>query len=353
MKCCLAVWPHATLFAVALSAVAWLAAAPVLAQQDTIIGRSGTPIRGTIVGISPSSVKIETTGTTRDIEVREIQKLSFGDEPADLRNARDQALAGQFENALESLKKINVAGIQIPAIKQDVGYYSAYCNAKLALTAGGDKTAAIAELRAFIGQNRTTFHFFQGVELLGDLNFSDGKYADAATFYALLGQADWPEYKMRAAVLQARAQTAEGKYDEALAAYDQVLTSGLNTPEAAEQKMHATVGRAVCLAATGKHEEGITIIEDMIAKHDPSNAALFGRAYNALGACYAKANKTQEALMAYLHTDILFFTDRESHAEALYHLSKLWAQVNKADRAVEARSTLQSRYPGTRWASMN
>ena len=194
-------------------------------------------------------MKIETTGATRDIETREIQKLSFGDEPADVTSARDQAIAGQFENALASLKKVNLAEIQNAAIKQEVGYYSAFCNAKLAMTAGGDKAAAIAELKAFIGQNRTTFHFFEGVQLLGDLNFADAKYADAATFYGLLGQAEWPEYKMRAAVQQARAQTAEGKYPEALAAYDQILASGLNTPEAAVQKMHATVGRAVCLAA--------------------------------------------------------------------------------------------------------
>ena len=336
-----------------LTAAVVCSAAPALAQQDTIIGRSGTPIRGTIVGISPASIKIETTGTTRDIEVREIQKLSFGDEPAEMSSARDQALAGQFENSLASLKKVNVAEVQNAAVKQDVGYYHAYCLAKLALNAGGDKAAAIAELKGFIGGNRTTFHFFEGVQLLGDLNFADGKYADAATFYGLLAQAEWPEYKMRSAVLQARAQTAEGKYPEAMAAYDQILSSGLNTPEAAEQKMHATVGRAVCLAATGKHEEGITIIEDLIAKNDPNDAALFGRAYNALGACYEKAGKTQDALMAYLHTDILFFKDNESHAEALYHLSKLWAAVNKSDRAVEARSTLQSRYPGSRWAAMN
>ena len=343
MKRCLALLTAAVVFSTA----------PALAQQDTIIGKGGSPIRGTIVGISPTAVKIETTGTARDIETREIQKLSFGDEPADVTNARDQAIAGQFENALASLKKVNLAEIQNAAIKQEVGYYSAFCNAKLAMTAGGDKAAAIAELKAFIGQNRTTFHFFEGVQLLGDLNFADAKYADAATFYGLLGQAEWPEYKMRAAVQQARAQSAEGKYPEALAAYDQILASGLNTPEAAVQKMHATVGRAVCLAATGKHEEGITIIEDLIAKNDPSDASLFGRAYNALGACYEKAGKPQDALMAYLHTDILFFKDSESHAEALYRLSKLWAAVNKSDRAVEARSTLQSRYPGSRWAAMN
>ena len=79
-----------------------------------------------------------------------------------------------------------------------------------------------------------------------------------------------------------------------MAAYDLILSSGLNTPEAVEQKMQATVGRAVCLAATGKHDEGITIIEDLIAKNDPNDASLFGRAYNALGACYLKAGKPQE-----------------------------------------------------------
>jgi tetratricopeptide (TPR) repeat protein len=120
-----------------------------------------------------------------------------------------------------------------------------------------------------------------------------------------------------------------------------------------EQKMHAMVGKAVCLAATGKADEGIAMIEDLIAKNDPSDAKLFARAYNALGACYEKAGKTQDALLAYLHTDVLFFADREAHAEALYHLSKLWAAVNKSDRGVEAGTLLRSRYPGSRWASMN
>lgn len=338
------------LFTLAVSA---LVATSAPAQQDQIFVKGGAPTRGTIVGISPAVVKIETTGVTRDFEVRTIQKLSFGDEPADVGTARDQALAGQYENALASLKKVNPAEIQNAAIQQEVGYYAAYCNAKLALTAGGDRRVAKDGLFEFIRANPTTYHFFEAAQLLGDLSFALNEYAEAAKFYGALAKADWPEYKMRAAVLQARAQSAEGKYAEATAAYDLILSSGLNTPEAVEQKMQATVGRAVCLAATGKHEEGITIIEDLIAKNDPNDASLFGRAYNALGACYLKAGKTQEALMAYLHTDVLFFTDGESHAEALYNLSKLWAAVNKSDRAVEARTTLQSRYPGSRWAAMN
>jgi tetratricopeptide (TPR) repeat protein len=158
---------------------------------------------------------------------------------------------------------------------------------------------------------------------------------------------------MRAAVLQARADSADGKYAEALPGFEQVLSSGLTTPEALEQKMHATVGKAVCLAATGKADEGIQIIEDLIAKNDPADATLFGRAYNALGACYMKTGKTKDALLAYLHTDVLFYRDPDTHAEALYHLSKLWGDIGKSDRAVRARGLLTSQYAGSRWAAID
>jgi tetratricopeptide (TPR) repeat protein len=329
-----------------------LAAAASHAQEDQIFGKSGTPTRGTITAVSPSEIKIQSRGAPLTFAIKDVLKVTFDGEPPELRTARERALAGQYEDAVEELKKIDVGAIRNSVISQDVGYYAAYCTAKLALTAGGDKDAAIDLLKGFIGQNRTTFHFFEGVELLGELNFAAGKYTDAATFYGLLSQAPWPEYKMKASVLQARAKSAEGKDAEALPLFEQVLSSGLNTPEAVEQKMHATVGKAVCLSATGKADEGIAMIEDLIAKNDPTDMTLFGRAYNALGACYQKAGETQDALLAYLHTDVLFFGDREAHAEALYHLSKLWAETNRSDRATRARSLLQSRYAGSRWAAM-
>ena len=323
------------------------------AQGDRIFDRKkGTATQGMITAVGPIKVTLQSTGIAREFDVRDILKVVFGDEPAELTRARDQALDGRYGDALDELKKIDMAQIANDVIRQDVGYYKAYCLAKLALFEGGDKAAALNALLGFIQQNSTTFHLFEGAELLGDLAMALGKYDDAVRYYGALAKAPWPEYQMRADVLRARALVAAGKYAEALPGFEKVLASPVATAEAVEQKMHATVGKAVCLAATGQFEQGIQLIEDLIAKNDPSDAALFGRAYNALGACYEKAGKPYDALLAYLHTHLLFFRDPDAHAEALYHLSKLWTQVGNSERSVRARSLLQLRYAGTRWAAM-
>jgi outer membrane protein assembly factor BamD (BamD/ComL family) len=40
----------------------------------------------------------------------------------------------------------------------------------------------------------------------------------------------------------------------------------------------------------------------------------------------------------------------ESHAEALFNLTQLWDQLHRADRAAEARQTLEEQYKNSRWA---
>lgn len=337
-------------FAFVLSVL--LAAAASGQQQDQVFGTKGTPTRGLISAISATQVTIDVNGIPRPFDVKDILKVTFGDEPEELRTARDRALAGQYEDTLTELAKIDMSKVTLAAIKQDIEYYRAFSIAKLAMAAGGDKAKAYEQMFAFIGANRTTFHFLEGVQLLGDLCVALGDYAKAATFYAQLAKAPWPEYQMKSSVLEARALVAAGKHAEALAKFEQVLASGLATPEAAEQKMHATVGKAVCLAAAQQHEAAIKLLEELIANNDPSDARLFGRVYNALGTCYLKSGKTKDALLAFLHTDVLFYADPEAHAEALFYLSKLWNDVNQADRATRARALLQSSYAGSRWASM-
>lgn len=322
------------------------------AQNDQIFGRTGTPTRGVITKISPTQVTIQATGISRDFDTKDIQRLTFGDEPGEMRTARDRVAAGQFEDALDALRSIDVASIENNNVRAEIGFLTAYSMGQLALTSGGDRAAAIAQMMNFMRENPNTYRYFEGVEMLGDLHFASGEFEQAGKFYGLIGsRSPWPEYQLRAAVLQGRSQAEAGNHEQALMNFDRVLESGLSTSLAVEQKLHAAVGRAVCLAATGRAEEGIKVIHDLIAKNDPNDPEVFGHAYNALGACYMQIGATKEALLAYLHTDILYFTNTQAHPEALYHLARLWDQVNRSDRAVRARSMLQSRYPASRWAA--
>jgi len=55
-------------------------------------------------------------------------------------------------------------------------------------------------------------------------------------------------------------------------------------------------------------------------------------------------------LIAYLHVDVLFSTEKSFHPEALYNLTRLWNAVQQPDRANEAADKLTSEYPNSPWA---
>lgn len=335
----------AFLFAAAPPSLGWAQ------SDDQIYTEGGAPTRGTITAMTPNEVTIETSAGQRRMAVNEIRKIHFAGEPGELRSARDALLRGQLEDALAELNQLNPADAPRSVIGQDIEFYRAYAMGKLALSGGGDKAAAATAMLNFARGNSGSYHFYASAELLGELALALNNYEAAVKYYGALANAPWPEYKMRSAVLVAGAQRAQGDFAAALQKYNEVLTSPLDTAEASRQKLLAEVGKAVCLAKTGKPEEGIQLVEEVIANNDPQQSpVLFGRAYNALGTCYRSLNKTKDALLAYLHVDLMFYSEPETHAEALYNLSELWTEVNRSDRAVQARGLLKERYAGSSWA---
>ncbi|QDS91064.1 hypothetical protein EC9_52840 [Rosistilla ulvae] len=323
------------------------------AQFDQVYPLRGTPMNGEFVGSTPTAVTIKVQGTDREIAVNEIRRLGFKEDPAELKQARARVLAGDYQSAMDELKKINPASVTRPIILQDLQFYLALCEGRLALSSGGDKGRAASSMLAFVRKASKSHHFFTAAETLGDLAVALGKYPEAIKYYgAISAQAPWPDYKMHAVMLEARALMAQKDFAGAEKKFASLAGVSAATAEIKRQQLLAQVGVARCQAETGSPDASIAKIEKLIAESDESDAELFGRAYNALGACYLKANKPKEALMAYLHVDVLFYDQPEIHAEALYQLSKLWEQVKKTDRAVAARNLLNDRYAGSRWASM-
>ncbi|MFV1963932.1 MAG: tol-pal system YbgF family protein [Pirellulaceae bacterium] len=319
--------------------------------QDQIYPHRGSPTTGVIMETSTTEVTVDVRGTQRKIPVNEIKRIAFSDDTPELRRAREDILAGQLANGLGQLKKIDASSIRRDLVSADLQYYVAYCQGKLALSGGGDKAAATEAMFGFVRQFPQTYHFFEAAQLLGDLAAAQQDYDRAVYFYKAIGtKAPWPDYKMLAAVLEARALAAQEKFPEAKSKYEGVMAMSVDTPEATRQKLLAQVGQVVCMAETGQHEEGVKVLEEIIAKNDPQNGELFGRAYNALGRCHLKAQRAKDALLAYLHVDVLFYGTPEVHAEALYYLGKLWNDLNHSERAVNARNMLLERYSGSVWA---
>lgn len=327
-------------------------AALAQAPLDQVFLSRGALSRGTLSEVGKNEVKLEVGGTPRTFQVNEIARITFANEPSELNSARGYVLQKNFSLALTELRKLNTSTIEREVMKHDIEFYKALCQARLALTDSGDKNAAITALTSFAVSAPQSFHFYETAEVLGELAYSLGKYNDAAKYYTSLATAPWPDYQLRANAATGRALAADKHYAPALAKFEAVLRSPATAGDAPRQKLLATVGKAVCLAETGKAEPALALVQELIDKHEPSDAALFAQAYSALGRCYRKLNKPKEALLAYLHVDLLYSSDAEAHAEALYNLSKLWTEINKGDRAAEAKSTLDQRYPTSPWTKL-
>jgi tetratricopeptide (TPR) repeat protein len=286
----------------------------------------------------------------RTIAVNEIRSVIFDGEPTELSQARVNAANGAYQNALENLAKIDTSTVPRDFIHEDIEFYKAWCAGHLALGGEGEIVEAGRQLNAFARSHPENFHYLAAVEMMGDLLMAGEQFGKAQTQYAILAKAPWPDYKMRAAVLIGRTLQAQGKHAEAIRQFDEALAITDDGPDSANQRLAATLGKAVSLAETGGLEEAVAIIEKVIHDADPQQKELHARAYNALGRCYEKAGKTKDALLAYLHVDVLYNNVPEAHAEALAHLAPLWTAIGQEARARETRQLLEDRYSKSRWA---
>lgn len=328
------------------------AATPTFAAGFTDrIRTTGGAEAGEITATSPTEISINKgTAGTIQIPVNRIRSVVFDDEPSELTQARLNARNGGFSTALERLERIDRSKVRREFIKEDIAFYEAFATAQMALSGNGDVTDAGRKLNEFVRRNPKSFHYLEAVETMGDLLMAKDSYAAAQRQYAELAKTPWPDYKLRAGVLLGRTLAAQGKHDQAIREFDSVLASRADDAAAKEQKLTATLAKAVSLAETNQLDNAVALIEQMIADTDPEQKELQARAYNALGDSYQRGGRDKDALLAYLHVDVLYSSVPAAHAEALFHLATLWNKVGQTERARQARQTLEQQYRGSRWA---
>ena len=323
-----------------------------MSADDKVYDMEGRVLAsGTITSTSANEVVISSASGERRVPANEIQKVVYDEDTGETRTVKTRVHGGQIEQAIEDLKKVDVAKIQRAELRADMEFYKAYCLGKLALQGTGDKNAAGAALANFISTQNRSFHLYEASRLMGDVAQSVNRSETAARYYGYLSRSPWPSLQMEGAVLTAGALAAAEKFTEAAAKYDEVIAKPNNDPSSLRQKKFAQLGKAYCLGKGGAPEQGIQIANQIIKDENPQDGELFGRAYNALGVCQLAAGKNKEALRAFLHTSLMFTADPNVHAESLYHLAKLWEQLDESERALQTRALLKSRYATTTWAT--
>ena len=322
-------------------------AQPPSARADTVLLHGEPAVRGSISQISNKGISVSVKGKQKNVPIHKIRYVAFGGEPTQLRQARESITAGQYEVALRSLEKIAADDINRNEIKQDLTYYRAVCTAQLALAQGKGIDSAANQLLGFVKKNKDSYHFYEAAELLGNLKMAAGDPAQATKFYSALSKASGT-LKYRGQMLQADALRQQGKgYGQARKLYASVAGADQADPR---QRKLAKIGMAACDAALEKADSGIQELEQLIGREDPQDAALFASAYNALGDCYRSSNRPKDAVLSYLHVDLLFSNTGEAHAESLHHLAKLWNEIGHPNRARAALQKLQANYAGSVWA---
>lgn len=320
------------------------------AAQDRISQEKGATLSGIITTLDRDKVTIEVRGEPQNIPVNEISKIVFEDEPNMLGRARELTRQGQYEQARDELKKIDAASIKNANAKSDLAFFLAYCEGKLALQGKGDKAAAVKSLVAYDKDTPNSYHYWEVSQLLGQLAGSMSRYDAAQNFYKRMSESTFSEVKNQGAYQEAVTLILQGKTADAKPRLEKLAGLNATNPKEVRVKQLAEVALAQCMLLDGDAQGALNKINEWISNGDSTDIELFGRLYNLQGACYLKLNKTNEAVLAFLHTDLLFSGDAENHAEALYHLGVLWPSLNETQRGVDARSRLTTLYSGSMWA---
>lgn len=349
---------------VLICGMALAVSAEVAHAADVIQLRGGGRISGKLESIAADKVIVTTTGaraSEEQVPVDAIDFIRFDGEPSDLQIIRSAIKAGRYPEAMAKLGQLpEPSGANKQYIETDVQYYQALAAAQEALSgAGGSVREAGSLMNTFVAQRANSYHILEARVLLGDLLGAVENYDAAMEQYAALTSAFWPGTQMRGHVARGQALRAANRAAEAQAEFEraleiagtvQVSNDDVQQQVVAEQTLAARLGLAGAWTDQANFDQAVELVNSVIKEAAPENATLHAQAYNTLGTSLRAAGKPRDALLAFLHVDVLYSTQSREHAEALANLAELWQETGQRQRAGEALDQLRTRYGDSKWA---
>jgi tetratricopeptide (TPR) repeat protein len=340
--------PRITFALVVASALTILACGAIQSvhASDTVQMADGSQTTGDVVGMTKYIVSLRRDGATIEIPTNEIDTVRYESEPVSFRTARRHVEDGRYEDAMIILTTLNVDRDNLirAELKQELDFYIAFCLGSQALTGQGDIREAGSTAITFLQRNTNNYRYLAVCELVGDLLVASQDYSTAQTYYAKLIDAPWPDYEMRANNAIGKAQLAQKLTTEARSSFQKVIDSTEEDVLAQREKAIAVLGQARCDIAENNPERAIANTQRVIDVTNTDETELLAVAYNTLGLALRKAGKPRDAVLAFLHVELLYFRSRSEYIESMQNLVELWNELSIPERANEAAATLRDRY---------
>jgi tetratricopeptide (TPR) repeat protein len=300
---------------------------------------------GTIVSMSAGDIRFKNGDRVQTIPSDSIQSIQFEGQPQPITDAQTALLSGHQRETRRELAKIDPANLTNHSLVAEYEFIDLWTLAQLAMRGDGDIREVGGSAAGFIEKWPDDYRQNRVRELIGDLLMTVGEYDKAINYYQTAAKTSGPRRKAICRLKTGKASLAAGKPKQAVKVYEQLADDEKSTDLAPLGQLAA----ARALLIQQKPDEAIALVEPLIEKIDPEDRQLSAETYNTLGTALRETGRFEEALLAFLHVDILYPTDTDAHAEALANITKLWNELKRADRAAETEKILQNRYQNSRW----
>jgi tetratricopeptide (TPR) repeat protein len=315
-----------------------------LVPGATLKGAIGGRVRGTVQSESPGEVLVQLGTNTTNVPTNQILSIRYDGQSPNFQLAETREAAGLLTEAAELFRKAAAESAGKPYPERAARFREAEVLTDLALIEPERMKEARDKLTLFIQANGTSRQIAAALQCMAKLQLHGGDFAGANATMAALERL--PGAAERAAVLRAKILARQGKHDAAIAELDRLIAT---SPKGSVRQRAALLAKAESLAGMKRFKEGEELVREVIKASPPEDAAAQAPAYNTLGDCLRAANRPKDALIAYLHTDLLYSKDKEEHPRALRHIEELFRQLKQDARADEFAQRLKQEYPRSPW----
>jgi tetratricopeptide (TPR) repeat protein len=332
---------------------AGLIATRTSSKADAVYRRgNNTPISGDITSISRTEVVVTGRTNKKDypIPANEIERIRWDSESPQVSQNRIEERNGQFDKAIAGYE----AALKIAAnenVRTDLEFHIARATAAKALKDEDKYDDAIALLEKFRAAHSTNFRYYEALRLLAQLEMTQGDVEKGNAALQAMADAPWTDFKMETDILKAKVALAHDDVGAALKALDGVIAVAPTTAVEKSRRYEALLTKASCLQKQTKYQQATDVLTGILDEVADEDTKTLADTCIRLGDCYQAGGRTKEAILAYLRVDILFSKEKKQHAEALYYLSRLFAQDGKPDKAADAAARLQEHYPRSPWTA--